>query len=256
MRIPIIAGNWKMNNTLVQARTLAKDIIDATTHVDDVEIVLAPTFISLESVCKATVLSKVKVAAQHMHTAQSGAFTGAISATMIKDVGCSYVILGHSERRQLFGETDEGVNRKLHMALEHGLTPIICIGESLTERETGQTEVKVHLQVRAALANVTVEQLKKVVLAYEPIWAIGTGLTATPKQAQQVHASIRALLIELYDAHTAESVRIQYGGSVKPANIAELIAQKDIDGALVGGASLKADSFVAIIKAAQHLNKK
>jgi len=249
MRTPIIAGNWKMNILRGDAVKLASGVAQACADIEGVEIVVGPTFVCLDAVLQALEGTQVGVAAQNMHHAGSGAFTGAISAGMIEDLGCGYVILGHSERRQYFGETDEGVNRKVHVALGHGLTPIVCIGESLAEREAEETERKVELQVRAALTGVSAEQAAGIVLAYEPIWAIGTGKTATPEQAQDVHAHIRALLADMYSEDTAQAVRIQYGGSVKPKNIAELIAQPDIDGALVGGASLKADSFHAIVAA-------
>lgn len=249
MRRPIIAGNWKMNKLGAEAAELAKGIVEQVAPIKGVDVVLGPTFVSISQVAQATAGSDVKIAAQNMHTATSGAFTGEISPTMLKDVGCDFVILGHSERRQFFGETDEGVNRKAKVALAHGLTPIICIGETLKEREAGNTIDKVNFQVRAALAGLTEEQAGQIVLAYEPIWAIGTGVTATPEQAQEVHAALRDVLADLYSDELAQKVRIQYGGSVKPANIESLISQPDIDGALVGGASLKVDSFVSIILA-------
>ena len=249
MRTPIIAGNWKMNKRLEDAIALAEAVASATSDVKNVDVVVAPTFVCLASVASALEGTHVGVAAQNMHTATSGAFTGEISPTMLTDVGCGHVILGHSERRQFFGETDRGVNEKAKVALAHGLIPIICIGESLGEREAEQTMDKVSFQVTAALSGIGEEDITKVVLAYEPIWAIGTGKTATPEQAQEVHASIRALLAQLYSEDIAQQIRIQYGGSVKPANIADLISQPDIDGALVGGASLKADSFSQIVMA-------
>jgi triosephosphate isomerase len=184
-----------------------------------------------------------------MHWAESGAYTGEVSPVMLQDVGCGLVILGHSERRQYFGEADELVNQKVKSALSHDLDPIVCVGESLGERESGKTQEKVDFQIRAALSGVRRDDIPRVTIAYEPIWAIGTGRTASPEQAQEVHAQIRTLIAALYDQHVSDAVRIQYGGSVKPHNIAELIAQPDIDGALVGGASLKAESFVAIIEA-------
>lgn len=251
MRTPIIAGNWKMNKTLGEATELASAIAQATAEFDGVQVVVAPTSVSLHSVAQAVEDTHVGVAAQNMWHKDSGAYTGEVSGPMLRDVGCTYVILGHSERRQLYGETDEGVNLKVHEAFRHGLTPIVCIGESLKERESGRTQAKVRFQVQAALTGLTSEQVSSLVLAYEPIWAIGTGKTASPEQAQEVHAGIRALLGELYSSEVAQATRIQYGGSVKPANIASLISQPDIDGALVGGASLKADSFTAIVAAAQ-----
>lgn len=251
MRTPILAANWKMHYTAVEAKAVAADLAQRVAEVKGVEIVIAPTSLCLVSVADVLAGSNVGLAAQNMHQEQKGAYTGEVSASMLAAAGCKYVILGHSERRQLFGETDEGVHRKLRVALEHGLTPIVCIGESLAEREAGQTDAKVAFQVRAALGGMAAADVPKVVLAYEPIWAIGTGKTATPEQAQEVHAAIRALLAELFGQDTADAVRIQYGGSVKPDNAAALMACPDIDGALVGGASLKADSFAAIIAAAQ-----
>ena len=249
MRTPIIAGNWKMNLHLEDAIALAKGVAQGTSDANGVEVVVSPTFVCLAKVADALEGTHVGVAAQNMHTAASGAFTGEISPTMLEDVGCYYVILGHSERRQFFGETDRGVNEKAKVALAHGLVPIVCIGESLEEREAEKTMDKVSFQVAAALSGIGEEDVVKVVLAYEPIWAIGTGKTASPEQAQEVHAGIRGLLTELYSDNIAQQIRIQYGGSVKPANIAELISQPDIDGALVGGASLKADSFAKIVNA-------
>lgn len=249
MRTPIIAGNWKMNLHLADAEALARGVAEATASVEGVEVVVGPTYVCLDRVARALDGGHVKVAAQTMHAEASGAFTGAISAPMLVDVGCAYVILGHSEQRQYFGETDEGVNRKIQVALAAGLAPIVCVGESLAEREAGRTAQKVAFQVRAALSGLSREQVKQVVLAYEPIWAIGTGKTASPEQAQEVHADIRALLGELFDEAVAQHVRIQYGGSVKPSNIAALISQPDIDGALVGGASLKVESFAALVTA-------
>jgi triosephosphate isomerase len=252
MRTPIIAGNWKMNLHLEDAIALAKGVAQGTDGAQNVDVVVGPTFVCLAKVADALEGTHVGVAAQNMHTATSGAFTGELSPTMLKDAGCSYVILGHSERRQYFGETDRGVNEKAKVALAHGLTPIVCIGESLDEREAEKTMDKVSFQVAAALSGIGEEDVVKVVLAYEPIWAIGTGKTASPEQAQEVHAGIRALLADLYSDEIAQQIRIQYGGSVKPANIAELISQPDIDGALVGGASLKADSFSAIVNASAN----
>ena len=251
MRTPIIAGNWKMNKKRHDATELARGVVEHTRGLPDpVQIVIAPTLISLAEVRGVTEGSRVSVAAQHMHSAEQGAFTGEVGPQMVKDAGCDWVIIGHSERRALFGETDQGVNEKVRAALGAGLGPIVCVGESLEEREANKTLERVSAQVRAALKGVSADRLPQIVLAYEPIWAIGTGRTATPEQAQQVHAAIRALLTELYDNKVAARVRIQYGGSVKPENAAELLGQPDIDGALVGGASLKVASFVAIVQAA------
>jgi triosephosphate isomerase len=250
MRTPILAANWKMHYTHTEAKAVAADIAQRVAGLGGVEVAIAAPATSLQSVAEALAGSRVGLAAQNMHAEDKGAYTGEVSAPMLVALGCKYVILGHSERRQLFGETDEGVHRKLKVALEHGLTPIVCIGESLQEREAGQTEAKVAFQVRAALSGLSAADVPRVVLAYEPIWAIGTGKTATPEQAQEVHAAIRALVAAQFGQATADALRIQYGGSVKPDNAASLMACADIDGALVGGASLKADSFAAICAAA------
>jgi triosephosphate isomerase len=250
MRRPILAANWKMHYTAAEAKAVAADLVARTADMTAAEIVIAAPATSLESVAAALAGTHVGLAAQNMHYELKGAYTGEVSAPMLVAIGCKYVILGHSERRQLFGETDEGVHRKLKVALAHGLTPIVCIGESLAEREAGQTNDKVAFQVRAALGGIAASDVPRIVLAYEPIWAIGTGKTASPEQAQEVHAAIRALVTELYGAATADALRIQYGGSVKPDNAASLMSCADIDGALVGGASLKADSFAAIIAGA------
>ncbi len=247
MRRPFIAGNWKMHLPRAEARALAEAVRAAAEKTDAVDVAVAPTYTSLAPVVEALAGSPVAVAAQNCHWEVSGAFTGEISAEMVADAGCSHVIIGHSERRQLFGETDEGVNLKIKAAHRAGLKPIFCIGETLEQREAGQTFDVVGSQVRGGLADIPAERMAELTLAYEPVWAIGTGKTATPEQAQEVHAKLRALLAELYDDKVAQTVRIQYGGSVKPANVAELMAQADIDGALVGGASLKAESFAALI---------
>jgi triosephosphate isomerase len=249
MRRPIVAGNWKMNKSLAEARALAAGVATETAGLSGVEVVVGPVATVISAVHDALGDSHVGIAAQNMHWAGGGAYTGELTSDMIKDVGCQWVILGHSERRQFFGETDEGVNRKTHAALTADLTPIVCIGESLGERKEGWMANKVSMQVRAAFSGVSADHATKIVLAYEPIWAIGTGETASPEQAQEVHKLIRDLLTELYSDQVANSIRVLYGGSVKPANIAELIEQPDIDGALVGGASLSADSFGAIAKA-------
>lgn len=249
MRTPLVAGNWKMNKSLSDARELASRVAEATAHLSDVDVVVGPVSTALTTVSAELANTKVGVAGQNMHWAPCGAFTGELSAEMLTDAGCAWVILGHSERRQHFGETDEGVNRKTHVALESGLKPIVCIGESLSERKDGWMTNKVSMQVRAALSGVSAADLARVVIAYEPIWAIGTGETASPDQAQQAHAIIRELVAKLYSPDDAAKLRILYGGSVKPQNIAELIAQPDIDGALVGGASLDAESFGAIASA-------
>jgi len=248
LRKPIIAGNWKLNKTIKDAielvTLLKRELLDVT----EVDIVVCPVLTALSSVSDALIDTNIGLGAQNLYWEDEGAFTGEASAPLIKEAGAQYVIIGHSERRQFFHETDQTVNKKIRAALKHGLTPIVCIGEVLAEREAGKTEKVINEQFHGSLKGLSADEMKKIILAYEPVWAIGTGKTATPAQAQEVHGLIRKLLRELFDDETAEEVRIQYGGSVKPDNIGELIAQEDIDGALVGGASLKADSFVAIVK--------
>jgi triosephosphate isomerase len=248
MRKPIIAGNWKMNKTVGEARELVEALKDKLTGVTDVDIVVGPTFTALSAVSEIIKDTNIKLAAQDMYWEESGAFTGEISPVMLKDVGCEYVIIGHSERRAYFSETNETVNRKVKAAHEYGLKPIMCVGEKLEEREKGITKDVVKDHVVNGLDGLTEKQMLNTVIAYEPVWAIGTGKTATPDQAQEVHEFIRQLLGEIYTSTVAEAVRIQYGGSVKPNNVAELMAQPDIDGGLIGGASLDADSFTQIVK--------
>ncbi len=245
-----IAGNWKMNKTVGEGLALVRELRGLVSQVRDrVEIAIAPPFTSLHPVAKALEDSNIALAAQNCHASASGAFTGEVAAPLLKEVGCSYVILGHSERRQLFGETDAGVNLKTRAVLKAGMLPIVCVGETLEEREANKTLTVVEAQVKGCLAGFSAAEGAAFVVAYEPVWAIGTGKTATTRQAQEVHAHIRGLLTGLWGAETAGQVRIQYGGSVKPENAAELLSQPDIDGALVGGASLKAADFAAIIKA-------
>ena len=245
-----IAGNWKMNKSVAESLTLVRELRNAVSMVRDrVEVAIAPPFTALHPVAKALEDSNIVLAAQNCHASESGAFTGEIAAPMLKELGCSYVILGHSERRQLFGETDAAVNRKVSAVLKAGMLPIVCVGETLEEREGGKTLTVVETQVKACLAGFSASDGARFVVAYEPVWAIGTGKTASSRQAQEVHAHIRALLGGLWGAETAGQVRIQYGGSVKADNAAELLSQPDIDGALVGGASLKAADFAAIVKA-------
>jgi len=246
MRKPFIAGNWKMYKDLRGAVELATGLKRRLADVEDVEIGLFPPSIFLADVVDACRETDFAVGAQNMHWEDKGAFTGEISAPMILSIGATHVIIGHSERRQLFGETDYTVNKKMQSAVRHGLAPIMCVGESLDEREAGKTIDVVSTQLRGGLKEISSEDMARVVIAYEPVWAIGTGKTATPGQAQEVHAAIRGLLAELYGDDVAQGVRIQYGGSVKPGNVKELMAQADIDGALVGGASLEVDSFTAI----------
>lgn len=245
-----IAGNWKMHKTGAEALALVRDLRGQVSMLrDKVEVAVAPPFTALAAVAKALEDSNVAVAAQNCHHENQGAFTGEVSAPMLKDAGCSWVILGHSERRQYFGETDEGVNKKIASVLKAGLLPIVCVGETLAEREAGRTLEVVAKQLSGALQGFMAADGARFVIAYEPVWAIGTGKTATSRQAQEVHAHIRGQLSGLWSAEVASQVRIQYGGSVKADNAAELLSQPDIDGALVGGASLKVADFVAIVKA-------
>jgi triosephosphate isomerase len=246
-RKPIIAGNWKMNMTAPQARDLAGKLVPLVAGVKDREIVLGPPFTSLPAVAEAIRGTNIVLAAQNLHWEDKGAFTGEISADMLLDSGCKYVIIGHSERRQYFGETDEAVNRKTMQALKKGLLPIVCVGETLAEREAGKLNEIISRQVTGGLKDVSSDDMKKIVIAYEPVWAIGTGKTATPEQANEVHAVIRQKVKALYSADIADGLRIQYGGSVTPDNVSRLMAMPDIDGALVGGASLKPDSFAALV---------
>jgi len=249
-RIPLIAGNWKMHKTLSPTRTLLAELAQAVDGVEGVDVAVAPPFTALATAVESLRGNAIRVGAQNMHEEEEGAYTGEISPVMLTDVAADFVILGHSERRALFGEGDELIGRKVRAALAHDLVPYVCCGETQQEREAGDTSTVVERQLRAGLAGVPSGQAPGIVVAYEPVWAIGTGLTASPDQAQDVHAGIRALLADLFDQATAEAIRIQYGGSVKPGNAAELMSQPDIDGALVGGAALDADSFAGIVHAA------
>lgn len=248
MRKPIFAGNWKMHNICSQGVALATELGQLTLDVKDVDIVVCPAFTALTAVANALHGTNVHLGAQNMHWEKKGAFTGEITAEMLVDVCCEYVLVGHSERRQYFAETDVTVNKKVKAALEAHLIPIMCVGESLAERKAGTTEALVSKQVRAGLSGLSKEEVAPVVIAYEPIWAIGTGLTATSDQANDVCAFIRRTVAELFDQDTADNIRIQYGGSVKADNIADLMKKSDIDGALVGGASLDAVGFSKIVK--------
>lgn len=248
-RRPLIAGNWKMHKTLAATRTLIGELGAAVADVSGVDVTVAPPFTALSAAVEAARDSIVRVGAQNMHESEEGAYTGEISPVMLADVGVDFVILGHSERRTIYGESDELVGSKVRTALAHDLVPYVCCGETQQEREEGRTQPVVERQLRAALHGLESQQAAGLVIAYEPVWAIGTGLTATPAQAQEVHAAIRALLGDLFDADFAAATRVLYGGSVKPANAAELMAQPDLDGALVGGASLDADSFAGIVRA-------
>ena len=250
MRRPIIAGNWKMNLTRDTAVALARGIVEKSRASSRVEIAVCPPFVYLDAVRAELQGSAVGLGAQNLYHETEGAFTGEISGKMLVDVDCRYVIVGHSERRHILGETDAMVHRKVLAALNCGLTPIVCVGETLAERESGRTQSVIQGQFAGSLGDLTAEQMVKLVIAYEPVWAIGTGRNATPQQAEEVHADLRSLIESRYNAHVASSVRIQYGGSVKPDNAAELLSQANIDGALVGGASLKVDSFMGIIAAA------
>jgi triosephosphate isomerase (TIM) len=250
MRKPIVAGNWKMNKLIGEAVELATAVRIGLADRADVEVVLCPPFTALKAVGDVIANTPIKLGAQNMHWEKEGAFTGEIAPGMLRDLYCHYVILGHSERRAGFHETDGMVNRKAKAALAANLTPIVCVGETLDQREGGRTVEVVTTQVQKSLAGLDEAGLRRTVVAYEPVWAIGTGRTATPAQAQEVHAMIRAVLAGLCNPAAAQAVRIQYGGSVKPANARELFSQPDIDGGLIGGAALDAASFMAIVTAA------
>lgn len=251
MRTPIIAGNWKLNKTISEAVALTTALKTAVAVETGVDIIVAPAFTALAAVNDVIAGSTIRLAAQDVYSEDSGAFTGEVSAPMLKDVGCTYVIIGHSERRQFFGETNESVNMKVKAALAHGLKPIICVGEQLAEREAGETESVIESHVTGGIADLSAAELSTCVIAYEPVWAIGTGKTATPAEAQDVHRFIRGLIADAHTAALASQICIQYGGSVKPENAAALMAQPDVDGALVGGASLDAETFAQIVKNAQ-----
>jgi len=248
VRTPLIAGNWKLFKTIAEATAFVTALKPLVAEVQGVEVVVAPVFTALSHAATAAAGSKIRLAAQDCYWEEEGAFTGEVAPKLLKDAGCSHVIIGHSERRQYFGETDETVNRKTRAALAAGLTVLVCVGETLSEREAGDTFSVIESQVRGGLQGLSAEELKQVVIAYEPVWAIGTGKTASDEQAQEVHAFIRQLIVKLYCQGDADQIRILYGGSVKPENVKGLMAQPDIDGALVGGASLKADSFAAIVR--------
>ena len=247
-RRPIIAGNWKMYKTTPQALELANGLKGELSGISNIDIVLCPAFTVLSHVSQAINSSNLKLGAQDMYWQDEGAFTGEVSPVMLKDLGCEFVIIGHSERRQFFAESNKSVNKKIKAALKHGLTPIVCVGENLSERQADKTFDVIRNHITEGLAELTTEDVLKITIAYEPVWAIGTGKTATPTQAQEAQAYIRKLLSRNFDSTTALRVRIQYGGSIKPDNIKELMMQPDIDGGLIGGASLKIDSFSQIIK--------
>lgn len=250
MRKTVIAGNWKMNKNLAEAAELVNGLkAELAGKTLNAGVIVCPPYVSIESVAKLAEGTEIKVGAQNMYFEESGAYTGEISADMLKSVGAEYVILGHSERRTIFGEGDEVINKKIKKALEAGLKPIFCIGETLEEREGGTMKQVIATQVKGGLSGISEQELKEIIIAYEPVWAIGTGVTASPEQAQEVHAYIRGMLKEMYSDQAADEMTIQYGGSVKPDNAKELLGMPDIDGALVGGACLKADSFAGIITA-------
>ena len=249
-RKTIIAGNWKMNHTASEAKTFAESFKAALPRTKWCDIVLCVPFVDIPAAVRAFKDSRVAIGAQNVHFEKSGAFTGEISADMLRDLGVKYVIIGHSERRAMFGETDEIVNRKVKAALSAGLHPIICVGESLKQRETGVTMELVAMQVKAALTGISAEDVRRCVIAYEPIWAIGTGVTATGKQAAEVCSLVRSVIRTLYGARIARSITVQYGGSMNPANARELLSFEDIDGGLIGGASLDPEKLMAIVHAA------
>jgi triosephosphate isomerase len=249
-RKPFIAGNWKMHNTIAEAEALIQALLPRVGAVEDVDVVVAPAYLSLQAVVDSARGSAVQVYAQNMHEKDSGPYTGEVSAPMLEEIDVQGVILGHSERRQYYSETDKALQSKVPRALAAGMTPILCVGETEEERERGDTERKLRHQVQEGLEKVPVEQLHRVVVAYEPVWAIGTGLTATAEQAQEAIAFVRAL-VQGFDKEAGNQVRVLYGGSMKPDNAAEILAQPDVDGGLIGGASLDAEAFAAIVEAAR-----
>jgi triosephosphate isomerase (TIM) len=248
MRTPLIAGNWKMYKTIPEAVDLAEALLQGLGDTHDREVLICPPYTALHALSSLVQETPISLGAQDVFYEEQGAYTSAISPLMLKDVGCTYTIVGHSERRQVFGDTDAIVNRKLRAALSHDLRGILCVGETKPQRDSGAAESVVIGQLHNGLADVGPDSLADLVIAYEPVWAIGTGDTATPADAQAMHATIRRTLAELYGQAAADQIRIQYGGSVKPDNVDELMSQPDIDGALVGGAALKADSFLRIIQ--------
>ena len=250
MRRPFIAGNWKMNLTQADCRSLAADLVGGLASPAACDVAICPPFVYLETVLDAAAGSSVKVGAQNLYPEPSGAFTGEVSAPMLADLGVTYAILGHSERRHILGETDAQVFSKVQAALASHLLPIVCVGETLEQREAGQTHSVVSTQFHGSLGELTEEEFSHITIAYEPVWAIGTGKVATPQQAEEVHSNLRNVIESHYNSSAAAAVRIQYGGSVKPGNVTELMAQENIDGALVGGASLSSESFLGIVHGA------
>jgi len=247
VRRKIIAGNWKMNTTVEEAAALAKSVVEAVGGVADVDVAVCPPYTNLSAVAAAIKGSNVKLGAQDVHWEEKGAYTGKVSCAMLKAVGVTYVIIGHSEQRQYFGETNETVNKKTKAALAAGLLPIVCVGETLEEREGGRMDAVIDAQTRGAFAGISATEAEKCVIAYEPVWAIGTGKTATSQQANEAHIFIRNILVDLYGKDTAGKIRIQYGGSMKPDNAKDLLSQSDVDGGLIGGAALKATDFAGIV---------
>ena len=254
MRRIFIAGNWKLNKDINEAERFAGELKQKLLDQTAVDIAVAPVSIALPSVCKKLQHTNIHVAAQNIHPSTSGAFTGEVSAEMIRSAGAAYAIIGHSERRSIFGESDDFINKKVHAAFRAGLLPILCIGETLTQRQAGQAKDIVINQLQQGLSGLAPDQLSTITIAYEPVWAIGTGHTASPEQAQDIHQQIRSWMRSTYPRFVAEQVRIQYGGSVKPHNAHALLSKPDIDGALIGGASLKVDAFVDIIQTASSLS--
>jgi len=247
-RLPFIAGNWKMNKTIAEAVDLIRELKGSISGVKGVEVAVAPPFTALYAVHRELEGSSIRLAAQNLYWEEKGAFTGEISPLMLKEVGCQYVIIGHSERRQFFGESDETVNRRIKAALAQGLKVIFCVGETLKEREEGKTFLLIERQMEGGLKGLRAQEMRDMVIAYEPVWAIGTGKTATPEQAEEVHRFIRGEMGKLYSGEVSEEIRVQYGGSVTPDNIKGLMNQPDVDGALVGGSCLKAESFSKIVR--------
>lgn len=249
MRKKVIAGNWKMNKTNTEAVEMLTELKELVKGIDNVGIIIGAPFTALSDAVKAVKGSNIAIAAENVYPKDSGAYTGEVSPVMLKSIGVEYVILGHSERREYFKESDEFINEKVKAVLAAGMLPILCIGEKLEERESGKTAEVTETQIRGGLKDLTAEEAKKVIVAYEPVWAIGTGRTATPEMAQETHRQVRDVLVSMFGNETAEEMIIQYGGSMKPDNVVELLAQKDIDGGLIGGASLKASSFAEIVVA-------
>lgn len=255
MRTPIIAANWKMNKTKSETLEFAGKFTQQIGEVRVTEMAIAPPFTSLDVLGQAVEDTKVKLAAQNVYFEESGAYTGEVSAAMLKELGCVYVIVGHSERRQLFGETDQSVNKKLKAVFESSMAPILCVGENLEQRRAGEMEAVIKRELNEGLKGIEAEQISKMVIAYEPIWAIGTGQTASPEDADAGAKFIRGLISEMYDSGLAQSLRVQYGGSVKPHNVVNIMSMPNVDGALVGGASLDAESFAQIIKKVEEMQE-